>query len=77
VDLDVLDPDLVGEANGYALPNGLTAKQLLEQLRLISKEFPLASASMASYDPTYDSNGNVSAAALQVVTLLTTGRIGS
>jgi arginase len=77
VDLDVLDPDLVGQANSYALPNGLTAKQLLEQLRLISKEFPLASASVASYDPTYDSNGKVSAAALEVVTLLTTGRIGS
>jgi arginase len=70
VDLDVLDPDLVGPANGYALPKGLTVEQLLAHLELILKEFPLASASLASYDPSYDKNGNISAAALDVVASL-------
>lgn len=70
VDLDVLDPDLIGPANSYALPNGLTVEQLLAHLRVILQVFPLASASLASYDPTYDNSGNISAAALEVVTLL-------
>jgi arginase len=76
VDLDVLDRDVVGPANSYALPEGLTVEQLLEQLRLILREFPLASASVASFDPTCDNTGNVSAAAFEVITLLATGRCG-
>jgi arginase len=70
VDLDVLDPDFVGPANGYALPKGLPVEQLLAHLRLILEEFPLASASLASYDPAYDSSGNISAAALEIIALL-------
>src|SRR5437868_11367776 len=73
VDLDVLDRDLVGPANSYALPDGLTVAQLLEQLRVILRTFPLASASVASYDPTYDSSGSISAAGLEVVTVLANG----
>lgn len=74
VDLDVLDPDLVGPANSYALPKGLTVEQLLNQLRLILRKFPLASASVASYDPSFDNRGDVCAAAFQVITLLATDR---
>jgi arginase len=74
VDLDVLDPDLVGPANGYALPKGVTTEQLLAHLEVISRAFPLASASLGSYDPAYDDSGNICAAALEVVTLLASNR---
>lgn len=77
VDLDVLDPDQVGQANSYALPNGLTVDELLEQLRVILRAFQLLSASVASYDPAYDNSGNVAAAAFEVVRLLASGRSGS
>ncbi len=70
VDLDVLDPHLVGRANSYALPNGLTLQQLLNQLRKITAEFRVASVSVASYDPACDIKGTISAAAIEVVTLL-------
>jgi arginase len=74
VDLDVLDSDLVGPANGYALPMGLTVELLLAHLRLILEEFPVVSASLASYDPAYDNSGNISAAALEIITLLASNR---
>lgn len=70
VDLDVFDPSLVGRANSYALPGGLSLEQLLNQLRYLGAEFRLASASIASYDPEFDSDGAVCAAAIEVVTLL-------
>lgn len=74
VDLDVLDPDLVGPANSYALPKGLTVEQLLAHLTLILQVFPLASASLGSFDPAYDNSGNISAAASEIVTLLASNR---
>jgi len=40
---------------------------------VILRTFPLASASVASYDPTYDSSGSISAAGLEVVTVLANG----
>jgi arginase len=70
VDLDVLDPDLVGPANSYALPFGLSVKQLMDHIRLILAEFPLASASVASYDPSFDTEGAVSSAGLEIISLL-------
>lgn len=70
VDLDVLDPDLVGPANTYALPGGLTVEQLLALLCVILEEFDLASASVASYDPSLDPHGNVASAGLEVICAL-------
>jgi len=70
VDLDVLDPDLVGPANSYALPGGVTEAQLQDLLSLILREFSLSSASIASYDPSLDPTGAVAAAGLNLVSLL-------
>lgn len=70
VDLDVLDPDLVGRANSYALPGGVTDAQLQDLLALILDEFELASASVASYDPRLDHDGAVAAAGLEVISRL-------
>jgi arginase len=73
VDLDVLDPDLVGPANSYALPFGLTVDQLVGQIRVILREFPLASASVASYDPSVDVDGAVAAGGIEAIVVLASG----
>jgi arginase len=70
LDLDVLDPDLVGPANDYALPGGLTGEQLNGLLLTILEDFELASASIASYDPRLDRDGAVAAAGLDAIALL-------
>jgi arginase len=70
VDLDVLDPDLVGPANSYSLPGGLTADQLLAQLSAIVRSFPLVSASVASYDPAVDTTGRVASVGVEVIARL-------
>jgi arginase len=70
VDLDVLDPDEVGPANSYALPDGLVLEHLLAALDQAMGAFQLESASVASYDPEVDRSGAVARAGLQVVALL-------
>jgi arginase len=70
LDLDVLDPDLVGPANEYALPGGVTSPQLNALLRVILDEFELVSASMASYDPALDASGAVADAGLDALAIL-------
>jgi arginase len=70
LDLDVLDPDLVGSANDYALPGGVTGEQLNALLEAILDEFDLASASVASYDPRLDRDGAVAAAGIEAIALL-------
>jgi arginase len=72
VDLDVLDPELVGPANSYALPDGLTEAQLLRSLTSILESFELASASVASYDPEVDIGGAVARAGLDAIAVLAT-----
>jgi arginase len=70
VDLDVLDPETVGPANSYALPDGLTTEQLLSALATVTREFELVSASVASYDPEVDRTGTVAQAGLEVIAQL-------
>ena len=70
IDLDVLDPDLVGPANSYALPHGLSLEQLKSHVRLILGQFSLASASVASYDPSFDTDGAVCSAGLELISFL-------
>src|SRR5919107_1283839 len=68
VDLDVLDSELVGPANSYALPDGLTEVQLLRLLASIADGFEIASASIASYDPEVDGSGAVGAVGVKALT---------
>lgn len=74
VDLDVLDPDLVGPANSYALSGGLSTAQLLAALDSATNAFELATASVASYDPKVGRSGSIAAAGVKVVTLLAKAR---
>jgi arginase len=70
LDLDVLDRDVVGAANDYALPGGIDAAQLEALLKCVLETFELTSASIASYDPRLDRNGAIAAAALDAIALL-------
>jgi arginase len=71
LDLDVLDPTKVGRANEFAPEGGLTAEDLVTALGMVRKRFCVAASGIASYDPTFDSDGRVLGAALACVGLLT------
>ncbi len=59
LDLDVLDPDVVGIANEFAPEGGLTAEEVEEAVRVIRERLEVASATVASYDPSFDWKGRV------------------
>jgi arginase len=59
VDLDVLDPAAMGPANEFAPEGGLTEEEVEESIRVIRERLEVASATVASYDPSFDSKGRV------------------
>lgn len=69
VDLDVHDPS-IAPANSYAEHDGLTAAQVRDAVRQVAGRLPIASATLASYDPSYDSAGRMRDTALELLTLL-------
>lgn len=71
LDLDVLDAAEVGMANEYGIPGGLDRDQLEEALDLVRERFTVAAAGIASYDPSFDADGSVLAAAIAGARLLT------
>ena len=70
LDLDVLDPEGVGKANGFAVPGGLTEEELEEVLVMIRKRFAVAAVGVASYDPEPDEGGAVPKAAFSCIAAL-------
>ena len=73
LDLDVLDPDLVAPANGFARPGGMTTEQVVGALRIIRSRFVLAAAGIASYDPACDEDGRVLHAGIEFAEVLADG----
>jgi arginase len=71
LDLDVLDPTKVGRANEFAPEGGLTAEDLETALGMVRERFSIAAAGIASYDPSFDADGRVLAAALGCARILT------
>jgi arginase len=69
IDLDVHDPS-IAPANSYAEPDGLTAEQVQDIVRQVAGHVPVGSATLASYDPSYDSAGRMRDTALDLLTLL-------
>jgi arginase len=59
LDLDVLDPDAVGLANEFAPEGGLTAEEVEEAVWVIRERLEVVSATVASYDPSFDCKGRV------------------
>jgi arginase len=68
-DVDVHDPS-IAPANGYAAPDGLSAEQVQRVVRQVADRIPVASATLAAYDPAYDSEGRMRQTALALVALL-------
>jgi arginase len=71
LDLDVLDPGKVGKANEFAPEGGLGVEELEAALGMVRGRFEVAACGIASYDPTFDSDGRVLRAALACVRALT------
>jgi arginase len=69
VDLDVHDPS-IAPANSYAAPGGLTASQVQGVVQNVADELPVASATLASYDPSNDPLGRMCQTALDLLELL-------
>ncbi|UNX56201.1 arginase family protein [Georgenia sp. TF02-10] len=69
VDLDVHDPT-IAPANGFAAPNGLTANEVHEVIRQLAESVPIASGTLASYDPSYDPAGRMRDIALDLLALI-------
>ena len=65
VDLDVLDPS-VGRANAYAAPQGLTVDEVIQTVRQVAAAVPLGALALTAYDPAFDAEGSVLAAALRI-----------
>ena len=71
LDLDVLDPERVGKANGFVLEGGLSAEELQTALGTVRERFVVAATGIASYDPSFNEDGRVLDEALACVRLLT------
>lgn len=69
VDLDVHDPS-IAPANGYAELNGLLAEHVHRLLRQSAERAPVVSATLASYDPTFDHGWRMRDTALDLIELL-------
>ena len=65
VDLDVYDP-AIAPANGYAAPGGLSAGDVLDLFERTAAQLPVVSATLASYDPSYDGAGRLRDTALDL-----------
>lgn len=69
VDLDVHDPS-IAPANSYAAPDGMSAGEVQNVVRQLADRIPVASGTLASYDPAYDPHGRMARTALRLLTLL-------
>lgn len=58
VDVDVIDP-VVAPSNSYAIADGLVKNELIEIVKACIGKMPLTSVTIASYDPSLDTNGHM------------------
>jgi arginase len=65
VDLDVLDPS-EGQANRYRSPNGMTADAVAAAVAETTQRFTVRAAAITAYEPVYDPEGRVPAAAVSI-----------
>jgi arginase len=65
-DLDVLDPERA-PANEFAAPDGLTAAQVEEAVRMIGERFTVCASGIASYDPLCDKDDEVLGAGVAIM----------
>lgn len=77
LDLDVLDPETIAPANEFAVPDGLSREQVEEAIRLVRERFTIAAAGIASYDPTFDTEGEILRSGCVLTKTLTSPRQGT
>jgi arginase len=65
IDLDVLDPS-VGRVNQYSAAGGLSLAQLERAVAATGEALPITAATLSAYDPWYDKDGRICAAALRL-----------
>lgn len=65
IDLDVLDPS-EGMANAFSAPDGLRVDDVLDLMRILRSRLRIGAAALTAYDPSYDADGRVEAAALRI-----------
>ena len=71
LDLDVLDPDAVNPANEFASEGGLRAEEVEDCIWTIRERFEVTSATVASYDPSFDPEGRVLKAGIALASATT------
>jgi arginase family enzyme len=64
LDLDVLDPEAVDPANDFAPGGGLRTEEVVACIWAIRERSEVTSATVASYDPSFDGEGRVLRAGL-------------
>ena len=69
VDLDVLDA-AEGRANGYVEGRGISLAGLLAAIDAAGARCPIAAGAITAYDPAYDRDGRVCAAAIEIALAL-------
>lgn len=67
VDLDVMDPQRVAPANGFAAPDGMSADELLSLVHLVASGAQVGSLTLSAYDPSYDRGNAVRDVALTLI----------
>lgn len=70
IDLDVLDAQSVGRANGLAPDGGLRVGEVAEVIRMVAQRAPIGSVTFSAYDPDYDARGGVFNAACALLELI-------
>lgn len=65
VDLDVLDPG-EGTANAFAAPGGLRVDDVVTLIRILRSVLRIGAIALTAYDPTYDAESRIPAAALRI-----------
>ena len=76
LDLDALDPS-VGRANGYSARDGFLSADLETLLTTVAEHLPVEGLTISSYDPSYDVDGAICAAAFHASTALLAGVVPS
>lgn len=76
LDLDVLDPS-EGRVNPYAVPNGLSAADLVWAIATIAGMATIQAAALTAYDPASDVTGSGCEAALALAVALVDKKAGS
>jgi arginase len=66
LDLDVLDSE-EAKVNIYSAPDGLSADQLVAQVRSLLESCPVRAVSLTAYDPEVDADGRVPPIAMRIL----------